>query len=86
MVLSNDYSLDRENAILILPQQDYIYDKFDVLGELYSSFLKLQTIYMKQILFLLLLLYLKNFVVKILLVTVVKFKYFKEATGIFADI
>ena len=37
MVPSNDYSLDieRENAILILPQQDNIFGKFDVLGELH---------------------------------------------------
>ena len=37
MVPSNDYSWDieRENAVLILPQQDYIFGKFHVLGALY---------------------------------------------------
>lgn len=39
MVTSNDYNLngERENVVLILPQQDYLFGQFDVLGELYTK-------------------------------------------------
>lgn len=39
MVTSNDYNLngERENVVLILPQQDYTFGQFDVLGELYTK-------------------------------------------------
>ena len=61
MVPSNDCSLDSEREkvkVLILPQQDKIFSKFNVLRELYPIFMYLQSIYMKQILFYPLLLYL----------------------------
>ena len=54
MVPSNDYSLDSEREkvkVLILPQQDNIFGKFNVLRELYPIFMYLKSIYMKQILF-----------------------------------
>ena len=41
MLPANDYGLhsERENAVLTLLQQDYIFSKLDVLGEVYPSFL-----------------------------------------------